>query len=470
MGNGYSCKIHREQGGDNLVCEAGSIVQMDGTVTLHGGTIAGVVGDCYFVDSTDSDAADASGGGTSDAPFATLDYAVGQCTPDQGDVIFVRPGHTEDLGDGESIDFDTAGITVIGLGTGSLRPRIDFNHANAAVDIGANNVTLQNLTFRPSVATVAKGVDIESGKTGCVIKNCEFLPGEAGDGTDEFVLSIDLTSGNHDTKIVNNVFRTHASCNGCTHGVKITAAASRVIIKDNVFVGNYSTAAVADAAACTDLLIVDNVIKVKDGEPGIELQSTTTGVIGRNLIESTSISDPDTAIVAADCSWFENYVVTSDGTAAELIGTAAESDQAVGTEFAVTAAVTSSQIPNNTQTGGNITGASSGTLLLTDIIIETDGTGLAAPTNIEFSTDNAKGVTGAGGPCFVEAIGSFGANASVSKKDATSHTLPMTLEAGKKVFIHGDDAAGTGAGVANVTLLFTRLSSGATVAANDLAP
>ena len=132
------------------------------------------------------------------------------------------------------------------------------------------------------------------------------------------------------------------------------------------------------------------------------------------------------------------------------------------------ATVVSSGIPNNTQTGGTIFTAT-GTVLIEDITFNTDDTGLAAPTNIEISTDNVSGKTGAGAPIFVEVIASFGANLTVSKKDATSHTLPMLLESGKSLFIHGDDAAGTGAGVATVTLIGKAVSAGATVAATNIA-
>jgi hypothetical protein len=140
----------------------------------------------------------------------------------------------------------------------------------------------------------------------------------------------------------------------------------------------------------------------------------------------------------------------------------------IGTYFSTTSVVESNDIPDNNQVGGAITGAASGTLLLTDIIVNTDATGWATPTNIEFSTDNAFGNTGADLPVFVEVIASFGTNLTVSKKDATSHTLPVIIESGKKVFIHGDDAAGTGAGYGKVTLVFQRLTAGATITAADL--
>jgi len=130
--------------------------------------------------------------------------------------------------------------------------------------------------------------------------------------------------------------------------------------------------------------------------------------------------------------------------------------------------VVSSGIPNNTQTGGAITGAASGNLVIEDIIFETDATGLAAPTNIEITTDNVSGKTGAAAPVVLETIASFGANLTVSKKD-TAHFLPFTLETGKKLFIHGDDAAGTGAGEVRITIIARAISAGATLAGADIA-
>lgn len=136
--------------------------------------------------------------------------------------------------------------------------------------------------------------------------------------------------------------------------------------------------------------------------------------------------------------------------------------------FVTVSAVTSSSIPNNTQTAGAITGAAAGALWIEEVVFQCDGTGFAAPTNIELSTDNAKGPTGAGAPIFLEVIGSFGANARVGIEDATSEEFPYYLETGKKVFIHGDDGAGTGAGVCDVIMKWTPETAGATIAGADL--
>ena len=277
----------------------------------------------WFVDSEATHAADAvSSGRNPDIPFATLDYAISHALMAAGDVIYVMPGHSENIATATSIDVDVAGIRIIGLGSGATRPRFDFDAADSAFDVGASDCVIRGLVFRPGITSTLIGVEIETGVTGTVIEDCEFAVGEAA-GTDEFVLALKLTSGNHDTVIRRNTFRTDAADASCTDCIDLAAAASRVRIEDNVFVGNWSTAAISDGAACTNILIARNKIKVEDGEPGIELNAGTTGIIANNHIESTGAT-ADTAIVAAGASWFNNYCVVGDGLQAELIGTAIE--------------------------------------------------------------------------------------------------------------------------------------------------
>ena len=52
-------------------------------------------GNVFFVMTGGSDTA--GQGQHPDAPFATVDFAVGQCTADQGDVIYTMPGYTETI-------------------------------------------------------------------------------------------------------------------------------------------------------------------------------------------------------------------------------------------------------------------------------------------------------------------------------------------------------------------------------------
>src|SRR3990167_1108699 len=60
--------------------------------------------------------------GSFNAPFSTLDYAIGRCTASRGDIIFVKPGYTQTITLATEIVMDVAGIAIVGLGRGSLRP------------------------------------------------------------------------------------------------------------------------------------------------------------------------------------------------------------------------------------------------------------------------------------------------------------------------------------------------------------
>lgn len=412
------------------------------------------------------------------APFLTLNYADTQCTTDRGDVIYVMEGHIEDIGVSETVDISTAGVTVIGLGNSVLKPQFHFNAVDSEFNITDSNIRIKNLKFMPSITNVLIGVDIEAAVTGTVIEDCLFYEGE--DGVDEFITTIELKAGCHDTIIRTNEIQSRIGADGTVQAILLNGASHHVKIINNVMVGNWSTAAIVDADVCLQLTIAGNKMKVADGEPGIELQGTTEGIIAGNLIESTGLGDPELAIVADDCSWFGNLVVIADATGAIVIGGAGESnalitqavagtlagsDLGAGSQFAIVSDVLSSGIDNNTQTSPMTTAVADGDLLLEEVIVETDGVGWAGPANIEFSTNNVYGLTGAAAPFGLEAIATFGANLTITSADWATNAVPCTIEQNATIYIHGDTAAGGGAGHANVTMIFRRLTEGATIAA-----
>jgi hypothetical protein len=140
-----------------------------------------------------------------------------------------------------------------------------------------------------------------------------------------------------------------------------------------------------------------------------------------------------------------------------------------GTYIAVVASVESDAIPANTQSSAEITGAASGQLVLVDVYINCDSTGWANPTNIEITSDNTNGLTGAAAPIILEQIATFGANLSfVASTDGDTAVIPYLLENGSLLYLHSDTGAGTGNGKCDVTMVFQRVDDGATIAAADL--
>lgn len=137
--------------------------------------------------------------------------------------------------------------------------------------------------------------------------------------------------------------------------------------------------------------------------------------------------------------------------------------------FVTTSNITSSSLPNNTQTNGAITQAANGDILIEDIVLETDGTGIAGPTNLNITTDNARGLTGAANPVVAQAVTGLGANKTIAAKaEATTKHLPFRLESGKKLYASGSSGAGTGAGICRVTLVCRRVADGNSLVAVNL--
>lgn len=462
--------------------------------------IAETPNDVYFVDSGNTArGGDTSGfGGNPDTPFLTIDFAIGQCTAGQNDTIYVLPGHAETVIAAAGVAVDVAGISIIGVGTGDNRPTVTFTTDVAAdLDVDSDDVTLANLIFVNGIDSQTAMIDVNADDF--TIEDCEFREGAAA----QALTYIDINGGGANAcdraRVVNCRFDQTAA--GGNQAIELGEVADQVSIVNCLIDGDWTNAGIHNPTAkvMTNLTIRDCIVgNLQTGDHAIELVSACTGfaidnrlngdtagtildpgslkclgnlevagVDSQGIATPVTVADSASNFIGADNS---NNAAATTSVVANVDGTVLERQEygltLAGSVFTITETVTSSAIPNNTQTLAVTSASSGGDLLVEAITINTDGTGLAAPTNIEFSSDNAKGVTGADGPIAVEIIASFGVNATVVViKDATSHTLPYVLESGKTLFIHGDDGVGTGAGTADVTIVFRRMAAGATITA-----
>lgn len=278
-----------------------------------------IAGSIFFVSSVTG----VSGGGyTADAPALTIAAALALCTDSKGDRIYVLPGHNEGIGDAQ-LTWNKIGVEIIGIGRGNLTPRIDFDHANASIDITASGMLIQNLRLLPSVTGVVIGIDVNAGVTDTTFDGIEILPGEDGAGVDEFVLAFDLKAGCDRTKFKNIKHRQHASAAGSVASISLTGASDDVSFEDSFF-DMAGAALVAPINGITTLstgLYFRNITFVTDaGEPGYEM---ITGSLG----------------VAIDCLVYSNHAtlaaaLVGDGIArfrCQNIEVAAESGGVIGT-------------------------------------------------------------------------------------------------------------------------------------------
>lgn len=137
-------------------------------------------GDIYFVHngrgSNDNDGRDPL------RPKATIANAEGRARADRGDVIVALEGHVETITAAAGLVFDTAGVTLIGLGRGASRPQINFTTAvGADMDIDAASIWIENILFTGGVDALTGPIDINAAD--CMLLNCETrdVTGQATD-------------------------------------------------------------------------------------------------------------------------------------------------------------------------------------------------------------------------------------------------------------------------------------------------
>lgn len=128
-------------------------------LTVRGMTVLNAYpGRVFWVD---SNAGADSGKGTFQRPFDTIDYAIGRCTADKGDIIMVKAGHVETITAAAGVALDVGGISIIGLGNKRNRPIIDFTtSAAASFKVTADNIYVENLHFRGSVDALTNPIHV----------------------------------------------------------------------------------------------------------------------------------------------------------------------------------------------------------------------------------------------------------------------------------------------------------------------
>jgi len=234
-------------------------------------------GDIWFVSSTSATASNAVGYGRSpDAPFATIDYAVGQCTASQGDLILVLPYHAEVVSAAAGLDLDVAGITVRGLGKGASMPTVTLDTANTAdVDVDAAGITVENIHFRANFADIAAAIDVNADDF--TLRGCRFS--EVAVNMNAKIWVQDAAAGASDRITIENCHCIDPDAAN-THFVNFAGTGDGHIVRNNVLIGDWGTACIGGAGVVTNATITGNMISnaAADNDSCINFAATATGV------------------------------------------------------------------------------------------------------------------------------------------------------------------------------------------------
>lgn len=188
--------------------------------------------------------------------FSTINEALAQCRSGKGDVVYVLPGHTENVSAADKFSNLVAGTKIIGLGVGSNRPTLTWTAAAATVLLDVADVVLSNFNL-VMASTANGGVTVAAGLTmsgnGCVLEGCKI---DFGADADDIVTLGVVISGD-DCVFANNEC-VGATAAECTTFLQLVGA-DRAKLLNNRIVGATSNTGVGLVrfltTASTDVMI-----------------------------------------------------------------------------------------------------------------------------------------------------------------------------------------------------------------------
>lgn len=286
----------------------GPVVMLDGGDTT---------GDIYFVNSvTGSDAA--GYGLTPDSPTATIDYAIGLCTANQGDRIYVMPNHAETISGATSLVADVAGVTIVGIGNG---PLLTFSAAASTISVTAANCSIENIRcYSDYTGGVTAGITVGATADGFKAKNIRM---EEAANTKEFLIGISVAAACHNVEIDGLEFfgvtgGTDSQC------IKFLGASNFSKVTNFKIYGDFSGAPIdALTAASTYMTIGPGVIVNDDTTAGlsVSVNASTTGMMRHlDILQAKDTVGPAGAAMA-----FTQVLVSNAAGAQGILKPAADS-------------------------------------------------------------------------------------------------------------------------------------------------
>lgn len=291
----------KEKGALNVMNPTAQDVQL-GTELFFAQSL--MPGDRYFVDSTGgTDANNRGHDGTSwEQAYATLDYAINQCSSDNGDVIYVSPYHSEDLDADAAVALDTKGVTVIGVRVGNYMPTFDITGTAGSMKISANKISIINLEFTGGVDASTGGLEITGDDV--VVKDCRFrdVTGQAQDF---------LITNNAVRLLIDGLVFLGSDSDGGDTAIMLDEC-DDAEIKNCRIIGNFDLGAIeCRTTASADIWVHDCVIKTYGSEDLCIKDTATgsTGIMGPNIYMRLA----DNADNITEAITGATFVVMSDG-------------------------------------------------------------------------------------------------------------------------------------------------------------
>lgn len=228
--------------------------------------------------------------------FSTLTLAIADSNvvASRGDIIYLLPGYTQTISSATALSISKAGLTIMGIGIGALRPTITLDTAaTATINITAASIKFENCIFVANFLNIASCFTLTTAND-FITQGCEFR-----DTSSVLNFLCIVTTGATDNtadglSFLGNYVYGLATTDGAV--VSILSATLRLQINDNIV----DKAATNDAGHLVTLSskivggvrILRNILTVvgsSGGAVGIALTgsgSTSSGVFGYNQVWS----------------------------------------------------------------------------------------------------------------------------------------------------------------------------------------
>lgn len=251
--------------------------------------------------------------------YNTLDAALAACVANAGDTVLIAADYTETVTAVKTLS--KAGVSIIGLGEGMLRPTITGNGTIDAFNVTAANVTIENLIF-PAPGTDDQTADINVAAAGCTIRNTYHI----GSTTSKNKTDIITVASGGDDLLVEGV-RAYNTVVDCVSWLSLEAAVARPVIRNCVIQGTFSTGVLMDEATAT-LVTVENCI-LKNIKAATAVITFTTGNstgVMRNVAVSGRHTTLASNVVAGTGMDFFDVKATEEAGTNGIVIPAAEAD------------------------------------------------------------------------------------------------------------------------------------------------
>lgn len=265
--------------------------------------------------------------GTFNSPFSTLNYAISQCVANRGDMVIIKPGHVETVPTATALNFNIAGVAIVGLGQGTNRPKFTLDTANTAtIPVSVDNISVQNVQFIANFLSIAACFTVASAKE-FAVQGCSFTDTSS---TLNFLNIVKTTGGANTADGLtfndNTVYNLGVTSNNTT--VLTANTIDRLTMQRNYLKwavqNDKAIGVIVTAGILTNAMVTDNLgYRPNTTTAGGSLitvgGTTSTGFVHRNMVQTLTTTTDLLFTTTVGLSAMNNYVSGAVGASGFLI-------------------------------------------------------------------------------------------------------------------------------------------------------